>query len=129
MYLGEMQQRIPLAERIRPHTLEDLLGQEHLVGKGGVLRKAIESGAVPSMILWGPPGVGKTTLANIIANQVKVPFYLLSAVNAGVKRPGSSCWTKNFECRSRACHPPNGLASRRSIGGFSPIDGVARPTE
>ena len=77
--------RIPLAERVRPHQLEDLVGQEHLTGEGAVLRNAIQSGSIPSMILWGPPGVGKTTLANIIANQVKVPFYVLSAVSAGVK--------------------------------------------
>ncbi len=78
-------QSLPLAERIRPATLEDLIGQEHLVGEGAILRKAIASGMIPSMIFWGPPGVGKTTLANIIANQVKVPFHTLSAVSAGVK--------------------------------------------
>ncbi len=75
----------PLAERIRPETLEDLIGQEHLVGKNGVLRRAIESGSIPSMILWGPPGVGKTTIANIIANAVNAPFYTLSAISSGVK--------------------------------------------
>ncbi len=75
----------PLAERIRPETLDDLIGQEHLVGKNGVLRRAIESGSIPSMILWGPPGVGKTTIANIIANAVSAPFYTLSAVSSGVK--------------------------------------------
>lgn len=75
----------PLAERIRPQTLDDLIGQEHLVGKSGVLRRAIESGGIPSMILWGPPGVGKTTIANIIANAVKAPFYTLSAISSGVK--------------------------------------------
>ncbi len=75
----------PLAERLRPATLEDLIGQEHLVGEGAILRKAIVSGMIPSMIFWGPPGVGKTTLANIIANQVKAPFHTLSAVSAGVK--------------------------------------------
>ncbi len=75
----------PLAERMRPARLEDLAGQEHLVGHHGILRKAIESGNLPSMILWGPPGVGKTTLANIIANEVKRPFHVLSAVSAGVK--------------------------------------------
>lgn len=76
---------LPLAERIRPTSLEELIGQEHLVGKDSVLGRAIRSGTVPSMILWGPPGVGKTTIANIIANAVKSPFYTLSAVNAGVK--------------------------------------------
>jgi putative ATPase len=75
----------PLAERMRPSKLEDLIGQEHLVGENGIIRKAIQSGNVPSMILWGPPGVGKTTIANIIANEVKRPFHMLSAVSAGVK--------------------------------------------
>jgi len=77
--------KIPLAERMRPSKLEDLIGQEHLVGPNGIIRKAIQSGNVPSMILWGPPGVGKTTIANIIANEVKRPFQMLSAVSAGVK--------------------------------------------
>ncbi len=75
----------PLAERMRPSSLEDLVGQEHLVGINGIIRKAIASGNVPSMILWGPPGVGKTTIANIIANEVKRPFTVLSAISAGVK--------------------------------------------
>jgi putative ATPase len=75
----------PLAERIRPRSLDELIGQDHLAGEGAILRKAIGSGMLPSMIFWGPPGVGKTTLANIIANQVHAPFYSLSAVNAGVK--------------------------------------------
>ncbi len=70
---------------MRPSRLDDLIGQEHLTGKGGVIRKAIQSGNIPSMILWGPPGVGKTTIANIIANEVKKPFYTLSAVSSGVK--------------------------------------------
>lgn len=77
--------RAPLAERMRPTKLEELVGQEHLTGPTGVIRKAIQSGNVPSMILWGPPGVGKTTIANIIANEVKKPFHTLSAVSAGVK--------------------------------------------
>jgi putative ATPase len=76
---------IPLAERIRPTSLDTFIGQKHLVGEGAVIRKTIESGTIPSMILWGPPGVGKTTLANIIANQLKRPFYTLSAVSSGVK--------------------------------------------
>src|SRR3954471_11798336 len=75
----------PLAERMRPSTLDDLIGQEHLVGPNGIIRKAIQAGNVPSMILWGPPGVGKTTIANIIAHEVKKPFYILSAVSSGVK--------------------------------------------
>ena len=75
----------PLAERLRPHTLEALTGQQHLTGKGSILRTAIENGKVPSMILWGPPGVGKTTIANIIAHTLKQPFYTLSAISSGVK--------------------------------------------
>ena len=76
---------LPLPERLRPSSLEQLIGQEHLVGGQGILRKTIRSGVIPSMILWGPPGVGKTTIANIIANEIKSPFYTLSAVSAGVK--------------------------------------------
>ena len=75
----------PLAERLRPKTLNDLIGQEHLTGKGSVLRNSIENGKIPSMILWGPPGVGKTTIANIIAQTLDVPFYTLSAISSGVK--------------------------------------------
>ncbi|MDD4107388.1 MAG: replication-associated recombination protein A [Prolixibacteraceae bacterium] len=75
----------PLAERLRPGTLDDFIGQEHLVGSKAVLRKMIESGNIPSIILWGPPGVGKTTLAKIIANTLERPFYTLSAINSGVK--------------------------------------------
>jgi len=75
----------PLAERIRPKTLDELAGQAHLTGKGSILRRAIEQGHIPSMILWGPPGTGKTTIANIIANTLQVPFYTLSAISSGVK--------------------------------------------
>ena len=75
----------PLAERLRPRTLDDYIGQEHLVGEGAVLRKMIDAGRIPSFILWGPPGVGKTTLAQIIANKLETPFYTLSAVTSGVK--------------------------------------------
>ena len=80
-----MNRSIPLAERIRPTTLEDLIGQEHLTGKGSILRNAIENGRIPSMILWGPPGVGKTTIANIIAHNLQVPYFQLSAISSGVK--------------------------------------------
>ncbi|MDP5093739.1 MAG: replication-associated recombination protein A, partial [Polaribacter sp.] len=75
----------PLAERIRPKTLDDYISQQHLVGKNGVLTKLIQQGIIPSLIFWGPPGIGKTTLANIIATTSKRPFYTLSAINAGVK--------------------------------------------
>ena len=75
----------PLAERLRPKTLEDYLSQQHLVGPKGALRQQIKSGTIPSLILWGPPGVGKTTLANIIANETDRPFYTLSAISSGVK--------------------------------------------
>ena len=75
----------PLAERLRPKTLDDYIGQEHLVGEGSVLRKMIDAGRISSFILWGPPGVGKTTLAQIIAHKLETPFYTLSAVTSGVK--------------------------------------------
>jgi putative ATPase len=80
-----MKQNIPLAERLRPHTLADLIGQEHLSGEHSVLQKSIQKGKVPSMILWGPPGVGKTTLANIIATSFNSAYYQLSAISSGVK--------------------------------------------
>ena len=76
---------IPLAERLRPKTLEDYLSQQHLVGKDGMLYQQIKSGIIPSLILWGPPGIGKTTLANIIAHESERPFFKLSAINSGVK--------------------------------------------
>ena len=75
----------PLAERLRPRTLDDYIGQSHLVGEGAILRKMIDSGRITSFILWGPPGVGKTTLAQIVATRLEVPFFTLSAVTSGVK--------------------------------------------
>ncbi len=75
----------PLAERMRPVALDELTGQQHLTGKGSILRTAIENGKVPSMILWGPPGVGKTTIAHIIANTLQQPFYTISAISSGGK--------------------------------------------
>src|ERR1700730_1461452 len=75
----------PLAERLRPTALDELVGQEHLTGQGSILRTAIESGKVPSMIFWGAPGTGKTTIANIIAHSLQAPFYTLSAISSGVK--------------------------------------------
>jgi putative ATPase len=80
-----MNEQAPLAERMRPTTLDQLLGQQHLTGKGSVLRTSIDNGKIPSMILWGPPGTGKTTIANIIAHTLNVPFFSLSAISAGVK--------------------------------------------
>jgi len=81
----KMKSTIPLAERLRPTTLDDYIGQKHIIGENAVLRRAIESGRVPSMVFWGPPGVGKTTLAFIISKQVKRQFFQLSAVSSGVK--------------------------------------------
>jgi putative ATPase len=75
----------PLAERLRPESLDQLVGQKHLTGPGSILRKALEQGKMPSMILWGPPGTGKTTIANIIAHTLQAPFYTLSAISSGVK--------------------------------------------
>ncbi|PLX13978.1 MAG: AAA family ATPase, partial [Marinilabiliales bacterium] len=80
-----MNNNIPLAERLRPKNLDQYLGQTHLVGNKSVLRNIISSGNIPSMIFWGPPGVGKTTLARIISNQLNRPFYTLSAISSGVK--------------------------------------------
>lgn len=84
-YFSGVNSHTPLAERMRPETLDDLVGQEHLTGRGSILRTSIEQGKVPSMILWGPPGVGKTTIANIIAHSLQVPYFQLSAISSGVK--------------------------------------------
>ena len=75
----------PLAERMRPKTLDDYQGQDHLLKEGASLRRALDSGVIPSMIFWGPPGVGKTTLANLIATHLDRPFHQLSAISSGVK--------------------------------------------
>ncbi|MEO7081323.1 MAG: AAA family ATPase, partial [Flavobacteriales bacterium] len=75
----------PLAERMRPSTLDEVVGQEHLVGPGGIIRKAIAGKILPSMILWGPPGVGKTTMARLMAKELDRPFHTLSAISSGVK--------------------------------------------
>src|SRR5436189_3327711 len=80
-----MNSSVPLAERVRPSTLDELVGQEHLTGKGSILRTAIKHGKIPSMILWGPPGTGKTTIAHIIAQALNVSFFQLSAISSGVK--------------------------------------------
>jgi putative ATPase len=80
-----MTRAVPLAEALRPATLDEYLGQTHLVGEGAILRRAIDTGTIPSMILWGPPGVGKTTLANLISLKLDRPFYTLSAISSGVK--------------------------------------------
>jgi putative ATPase len=85
MYLCIMNENRPLAERMRPRTLNEYMGQKHLVGEGSILRKLIASGTLPSIILWGPPGVGKTTLAQIIANELQREFFQLSAISSGVK--------------------------------------------
>jgi len=80
-----VQQQKPLAEILRPQSLDGYVGQEHLLGENAILRRSIESGNIPSMILWGPPGVGKTTLAFIISKTLSRPFYTLSAISSGVK--------------------------------------------
>ena len=101
---------LPLAERLRPKTLDDYIGQKHLVGQGAILRQMIESGNIASFILWGPPGVGKTTLARIIAHQLQRPFYTLSAVTSGVKEVRDV-----IDKAKRTANINNGL--------FAPVDG------
>ena len=80
-----MKSNTPLAEKLRPISFKDIIGQDHLVGENGVIKKTVLTGRIPSLVLWGPPGVGKTTMAQIIANETKRPFYTLSAINSGVK--------------------------------------------
>jgi putative ATPase len=106
----------PLAERMRPKTLDEYIGQKHLVGQGAILRQAIESGRIPSMILWGPPGVGKTTLANIISNLQNRPFYSLSAVTSGVKDVRE---TIELAKRQRYFDQPNAILFIDEIHRFS----------
>ena len=95
----------PLAERLRPKTLDDYIGQKHLVGPGAVLRKMIDAGRVPSFILWGPPGVGKTTLAQIISNKLEAPFYTLSAIAFSIPFHRSCLLTKYIALASRSRIP------------------------
>lgn len=85
MYFTKVNTTAPLAERMRPVSLDDLVGQEHLTGRGSILRTSIENGRIPSMLLWGPPGVGKTTIAHIIAHSLQAPYFQLSAISSGVK--------------------------------------------
>ena len=87
-------QQAPLAERMRPQRVEEVVGQQHLLAPAAPLRKLIEAGQVPSMIFWGPPGVGKTSLASLIANYAEASFYTLSAISSGVKdvREVMICW-------------------------------------
>src|SRR3989339_634107 len=106
----------PLAERLRPKTLDDYIGQKHLVGTSAILRQSIEAGRIPSMILWGPPGVGKTTLAHIISNQQNRAFYSLSAVSSGVKDVRE---TIDKAQRGRFFNQPNAILFIDEIHRFS----------
>ena len=106
---------LPLAERLRPRTLKDYIGQRHLVGEGAILRQMIERGALSSFILWGPPGVGKTTLARIIAHELERPFYTLSAVTSGVKEV-----REVIDKAKRYATMNSGLFGGHGLGGENP---------
>ena len=93
----------PLAEILRPKSLDEYIGQQHLVGQGAVLRTLIESGQIPSMIFWGPPGIGKTTLAMIISNTLHRPFHTLSAISSGVKEVRSTRYTASTRPSRTRC--------------------------
>ena len=114
--IGRSRMLPPLPERMRPHDLDGYVGQKHLVGKGCILRNMLETGNLSSFILWGPPGVGKTTLARIIAHQLERPFYTLSAVTSGVKEVREVIdKAKRFAAVSSGLFGDGQLARRSSV--------------